>query len=221
MTLTPEIVQEKEVLTVHQLNQTARQLLEGSFQLIWIKGELSNVALPPSGHIYFTLKDARAQVRCALFKGNGRRVNFTPKNGQEVLLRASVSIYEERGDYQLIVTHMEQWGAGALQQAFEALKAKLQAEGLFDPRHKKPLPKFVHSIGIISSRTGAALQDILSVLKRRYPLAPIVLYHTQVQGKTAAASIVKAIQTANQQKKVDAIILARGGGSLEDLWCFN
>lgn len=212
---------DKEIFTVAQLNQTARELLEEALKLVWVKGELSNVALPRSGHIYFTLKDEHAQVRCAMFKGSNHRLKFTPADGMEVLVRANVSLYEPRGDYQLIISHMEEWGLGKLQQAFEALKAKLQAEGLFEQSHKKPFPAFPRHIGVITSHTGAAIQDILSVLKRRYPIAPITLYHTQVQGKTAAKDIIKAIQLANKHQNADVLILARGGGSLEDLWCFN
>ncbi len=213
--------EEKQIFTVQQLNQAARTRLEEVFHLVWVMGELSNVALPRSGHIYFTLKDDKAQVRCAMFKGSNRRLNFTPADGMAVLVRASVSIYEERGDYQLIITHMEEAGLGQLQRAFEALKAKLQNEGLFETANKKPFPLFPKHIGVITSHTGAAIQDILSVLKRRYPIAPVTIYHTQVQGKTAAKDIVKAIATANRHKQADVLIVARGGGSLEDLWCFN
>lgn len=194
--------------------------MEDAFSLVWIKGELSNVAIPRSGHIYFTLKDESAQIRCAMFKGSNRRLDFTPTDGMAVLVKASVSIYVERGDYQLIVTHMEKWGIGQLQQAFEALKLKLQKQGFFDPARKKPLPRFPQHIGIITSPTGAAIQDILSVLKRRYPIAQVTIFPTQVQGKAATQAIVHAIQRANGCD-LDVIILARGGGSLEDLWCFN
>lgn len=221
MTLSSDFIDDKKVFTVYQLNQSARVLLEEAFRIVWVKGELSNVAMPRSGHIYFTLKDAKAQIRCAMFKGNNRRLNFTPKEGEEVLLSACVSIYEDRGDYQLIVNHMEKWGVGQLQQAFEQLKATLQEQGLFDLKHKKPLPLFPQHIGVITSHTGAAIQDILSVLKRRYPIALISIYHTQVQGKKASADIVAAIKRANQDALADVLILARGGGSLEDLWCFN
>lgn len=217
----PEIHAEKTILTVRQLNQTTRSILEKTFGRIWIKGELSNVTLPGSGHLYFTLKDEAAQVRCAFFKGHHRGLTCKPKDGMAVLVQAEVSLYEPRGDYQLIVSHMEEWGLGQLQQAFEALKAKLQQEGLFDTAHKKPFPRFPRHIGVVTSQTGAAIQDILSVLKRRYPIAPITIYHTQVQGKTAAADIARAISRANQQGKADVLIVARGGGSLEDLWCFN
>ncbi|MFI4938070.1 MAG: exodeoxyribonuclease VII large subunit [Candidatus Berkiellales bacterium] len=221
MSMLSQTLEDKAIFTVYQLNNAARNLLEEAFQLIWVKGELSNVATPRSGHIYFTLKDEQAQIRCAMFKGSNQRLNFTPKDGMAVLVRAVVSVYEARGDYQLIVSHMEEWGLGQLQQAFEALKAKLQAEGLFAPEHKKDLPLYPRHIGVITSHTGAALQDILSVIKRRYALAPVTVYHTQVQGKGAANEIVKAIQFANLEQKNDVIIVARGGGSLEDLWPFN
>lgn len=216
-----ENTENNPIFTVYQLNNYARGILEQTFQQVWVKGELSNVALPRSGHIYFTLKDAHAQIRCALFKGNHKRLNFVPKDGMEVLLRANVSIYEERGDYQLIVSHMEQGGLGQLQQAFEALKAKLHKEGLFDNQWKKAPPAFPTHIAVITSQTGAALQDILSVLKRRYPIAPVTILHTQVQGKSAAHEIVQAIQYANTHPEFDVVLLARGGGSLEDLWSFN
>ncbi|MGD9591251.1 MAG: exodeoxyribonuclease VII large subunit [Candidatus Berkiella sp.] len=216
-----ESIDGKAVLTVGQLNLAARTRLEEVFSLVWVKGELSNVSLPRSGHIYFTLKDTHAQVRCAMFKGSNRHLNFTPQDGMAVLIRAQVSIYEERGDYQLIVTQMEEYGQGALQKAFEALKAKLQAEGLFEQSHKKALPAYPKHIGIVTSHTGAAIQDILSVLKRRYPIAQVTIYHTQVQGKTAAKEIVGAIELANAKMQADVLMIARGGGSLEDLWCFN
>lgn len=218
---TPDTMTERQVFTVGQLNQTVRALLEKTVGRIWIKGELSNVAQPRSGHLYFTLKDEKAQVRCAFFKGQQRSLGFTPQEGMAVMVQAAVSLYEPRGDYQLIVSQMEQAGLGQLQQAYEALKAKLKEAGLFDLAHKKPLPRYPKHIGIITSQTAAALQDILSVLKRRYPIAPITVYPTQVQGKPAAKNIVAAITTANEQKKADILILTRGGGSLEDLWCFN
>ncbi|MBS0289861.1 MAG: exodeoxyribonuclease VII large subunit [Proteobacteria bacterium] len=216
-----DFIDDKTIYTVQQLNQATRSKLEESFQLVWVKGELSNVALPRSGHVYFTLKDRHAQVRCAMFKGSNRHLNFTPSDGMAVLVRAAVSIYEERGDYQLIVTYMQADGQGILQQAFEALKTKLQKEQLFEQIHKKPFPIYPKHIGVITSHTGAAIQDILSVLKRRFAISPITIYHTQVQGKAAANDIVKAIQLANKHQKADVLILARGGGSMEDLWCFN
>lgn len=216
-----EQLEDKTVLTVYQLNQTARAILEGHFQLAWVKGELSGVKLHHSGHLYFTLKDANAQIKGVMFRASNRRLNFTPEDGQEVLVQASVTIYEQGGSYQLNAIHMEKAGVGALQQAFLALKAKLQAEGLFETARKKPIPVYPTHIGIITSQTAAALQDILSVLKRRYPVAAVTVYHTQVQGKTATAEIIKAIKYANKHKAADVLLLARGGGSLEDLWCFN
>jgi len=216
-TLTPS----REVITVQQLNATARKLLENHFEWVTVRGELSNVSMPQSGHLYFTLKDNKAQVRCAMFKSSQRQMSFKPSDGMAVVVCASVSIYEERGDYQLIVSQMEQEGFGALQQAFEALKGKLQVLGLFDTQFKKSIPKFPKNIGVITSQTGAALQDILSVLKRRYAVATITLYPTQVQGKQATLDLSNAIELANQHNQVDVLILARGGGSLEDLWCFN
>lgn len=216
-----DIQEDKTVLTVHQLNQAARGILEDSFGLAWVKGELSGVLHHTSGHLYFTLKDARAQIKGVMFKASNRKLDFKPENGQEVVVRATVTVYEQGGSYQLNVVHMEKGGLGQLQQAFEALKAKLLAEGLFEASRKRPLPAYPKHIGIITSQTGAALQDILSVLKRRYPIAPLTVYATQVQGKTAAKAIVKTIEYANKHKVADVLILARGGGSLEDLWCFN
>lgn len=216
-----EMKEEKLVLTVQQLNQAARTILETEFGSLWVKGELSGVKPHHSGHLYFTLKDEHAQIRCVMFRGQNRQLGFTPKDGLEVVLRANVTLYEQGGSYQLTVVTMEQGGQGPLQIAFEALKVKLQAAGYFEPSRKRPLPRYPQHIGIISSQTGAALQDILTVLKRRYPIAPITLYHTSVQGKTAAKEIVNALQKANADAQADVIILSRGGGSLEDLWCFN
>lgn len=211
----------KEIFTVAQLNQAARTLLEQNFTKIWVKGELSGVKLYPSGHLYFTLKDQHALINCVMFSGKYRQLGFTPINGMAVLLRADVSIYEQQGKYQLNVTHMEEGGLGLLQQAFEALKAKLQSLDFFDQSHKKPLPRFPNHIGVVTSGTGAAIQDILSVLKRRFPIAQVTIYHTAVQGKGAAAEIAKAINFANSHNQAKVLIVARGGGSLEDLWCFN
>lgn len=216
-----EITHDTPILTVRELNQTARALLENTFALAWVKGELSGVKLHHSGHLYFTLKDPHAQVKGVMFRASNRRLEFTPEDGLEVLVRGTVTLYEQGGSYQLNATHMEKSGLGPLQQAFEALKATLQAEGLFDPSRKKLLPRYPQHIGIITSHTGAALQDILSVLKRRYPIAPVTVYHTQVQGKAATNEIVHAIKYANEHNVADVLILARGGGSLEDLWCFN
>lgn len=210
----------KEIIAVHQLNQQARKLLE-QFGIIWVKGELSGVKLHHSGHLYFTLKDQQAQINCAMFRTQQRQLLFTPQDGMEVIVKAAVTLYEQQGKYQLIVNEMEKSGLGQLQQAFEALKAKLQIEGLFESFHKKALPRFPRHIGIITSHTAAALQDILSVLKRRYAIAPITVYHTAVQGKGAAQKIAQTIAWANIHAQVDVLILARGGGSLEDLWSFN
>jgi exodeoxyribonuclease VII large subunit len=215
------VVSNDEILSVSQLNRAARQLLETGLPMIWVEGELSNLARPASGHIYFSLKDDQAQVRCAMFRSSNRRLKFEPDNGLQILLRARVSIYEPRGDYQLIVEHMEIAGEGLLRRRFEELKASLAAEGLFDEAHKLRLPAIPGRIGVITSPSGAAIRDILHVLRRRYPLAPIVLYPTRVQGAGAKEEISAALKTAAQRAECDVLILARGGGSLEDLWAFN
>ncbi len=215
------IVSNDEILSVSQLNRAARQLLETGLPMIWVEGELSNLARPASGHVYFSLKDDQAQVRCAMFRSSNRRLRFEPENGLQILLRARVSIYERRGDYQLIVEHMEEAGEGLLRRRFEELKARLAAEGLFDEAHKLRLPAIPGRIGVITSPSGAAIRDILHVLRRRYPLAPIVLYPTRVQGTGAKEEISAALKTAAQRAECDVLILARGGGSLEDLWAFN
>lgn len=208
-------------LTVSLLNQRVRELLETHVGVVWIEGEISNFTRAPSGHLYFSLKDDAAQVRAAFFRGQFRGVQPVFRNGMQVLVRARVSVYETRGDYQLIVEHMEESGLGALQRAFEQLKAKLAAEGLFSPEHKKPIPSFVHTLGVITSPSGAALQDILHTLERRYPLMRVIVYPTLVQGKEASAQIVQAIENANRHNVAQLLILARGGGSLEDLFAFN
>lgn len=212
---------EREIISVTQLNRRARQLLETHIPLLWVEGELSNVSIPSSGHWYFTLKDEQAQVRCAMFRNRNMTVRFKPQQGQHVLIRARVSLYEGRGDYQIIVEHMEEAGTGALQRAFEQLKSKLAAEGLFDALHKKALPSLPRHIAVITSPTGAAIRDILSVLERRFAGIPITVIPVAVQGKEAAPQIVRAIQLANRAGLFDVVILARGGGSLEDLWPFN
>jgi exodeoxyribonuclease VII large subunit len=186
-----------------------------------VEGEISNLAMPASGHIYFTLKDEVAQVRCAMFRGRNRQLRFTPENGMQVLLRARVSLYEGRGEFQIIVEHMEEAGSGALQRAYEALKQRLGQEGLFDEAHKKPLPALPQTIGIISSPDGAALHDILSVLKRRFPAVGVVLYPVAVQGEGSARQLIDAVKLADARQDCDVLILSRGGGSLEDLWSFN
>lgn len=210
-----------EIYTVSTFNADVRAILEDNFDQVWIEGEISNFIAAGSGHWYFSLKDANAQVKCALFKGSQRKINFTPKNGMHVLLRARVSLYEPRGDFQLIADFMEERGEGKLRRAFEALKKKLEEAGWFSEEHKKPLPEFPQCIGIVTSPTGAAIRDILHVLKRRYPCVPVIIYPTLVQGDTAAPTIAKAIQIANERKECDVLIVARGGGSLEDLWPFN
>lgn len=212
---------ERDILTVSQLNRRAKQLLETHLPLLWIEGELSNVSIPTSGHWYFTLKDDQAQVRGAMFRNRNMLVKFKPQQGQHVLIRARVSLYEGRGDYQIIVEHIEEAGAGALQRAFDALKLKLANEGLFDEAHKKPIPPIPNHIAVITSPTGAAIRDILSVLERRFPSTPVTVIPVAVQGKEAAPQIVKAIELANRAQLFDVVILARGGGALEDLWPFN
>ncbi|BAZ93644.1 exodeoxyribonuclease 7 large subunit [Thiohalobacter sp. COW1] len=212
---------ERDVFTVSRLNAEARDLLESRFPLIWVEGELSNLARPGSGHWYFSLKDARAQVGCAMFRGRNRNVRFQPQEGMQVLVRASVSLYEARGNYQLIVEHMEEAGAGALRRAFEQLRDKLDAEGLFAEAHKQPLPALPRRIGVITSPTGAAIRDILSVLGRRFPAIPVLVYPVPVQGEGAGAKIAETIALADARRDCDVLILARGGGSLEDLWAFN
>ena len=211
----------REILSVSQLNRRARQLLEIHLPLLWVEGEVSNFSRPSSGHWYFTLKDDSAQVRCAMFRNRNQALRQTPQQGQQVLVRARVSLYEGRGDYQLIVEHLEAAGFGALQRAFEQLRQKLLQEGLFDPQHKQPIPLLPQHIGIITSPTGAALRDILHVLKRRFPAIPVSLFPVAVQGSEAAGQIVAALDTANRLSDCDILILARGGGSLEDLWPFN
>lgn len=209
------------IYTVSRLNQTVKQLLEESLFSVWVEGEISNFATPGSGHWYFSLKDNVAQVRCAMFRGNQRKLGFTPKDGMHVLIKARVSVYEARGEYQLIAEDMEERGEGKLKREFELLKKKLEAKGLFDPARKRPLPLFPKKIGVITSATGAAIRDILTIFKRRMPLLPIIIYPTLVQGKEAAPAIVNAIEKANSHQQCDVLILARGGGSLEDLWPFN
>ncbi len=212
---------EREIYTVSRLNREVRGLLESGYPAVWIEGELSNLARPASGHIYFSLKDASAQLRCAMFRGNNRRLNFRPADGDSVLCRGRLSLYEARGEYQLVVDYMEAAGEGRLQQAFEALKRKLAAEGLFDDALKRPTPALPRRIGVITSPSGAAIRDILHVLARRFPAVPVLIYPVPVQGKTAAPAIVRALELAGARADCEVLILARGGGSLEDLWPFN
>ena len=211
----------QQIFTVTRLNSTVRMILEQDLGLVWLTGELSNLAMPSSGHWYFSLKDMSAQVRCAMFKGNNRRVPFRPQDGMQVLVQARVSLYEPRGDYQLIIESMQPAGDGMLALRFEELKRRLGAEGLFDEGRKRPLPREPRAVGLVTSATGAALYDMLTVLGRRAPDLPVFIYPTQVQGSAATAQIVAAIALANRRAEVDVLIVGRGGGSLEDLWCFN
>nr|MBA2238304.1 exodeoxyribonuclease VII large subunit [Lysobacter sp.] len=210
-----------DVLTPSQLNTLARDLLEGAFPLIWVEGELGNLSRPGSGHLYFTMKDARAQVRCAMFKPKSTWLRFVPREGLRVLARGRLTLYEARGEYQLVLDHMEEAGEGALRRAFDELKARLAGEGLFDSARKRPLPMFARRIAVITSPSGAAVRDVLSVLARRFPLVLAEVLPVPVQGETAAAQITAMLQRAAASGRYDAIVLARGGGSLEDLWAFN
>ena len=214
--------EDRDIYSITRLNREARMVLEGGFPPnLWVRGEVSNLARPGSGHLYFSLKDKNSQVRCAMFRGANRHLGFSVGNGQEVLVRAGVSLYEGRGEYQLIVEFMEPAGAGALQQAFEKLKLRLQEEGLFAEGHKQPLPAYPETIGIVTSPTGAAVKDIIHVLGRRYAVAGVIIYPVPVQGEGAAQQIAAAVDEANRRQECDVLILARGGGSLEDLWSFN
>ena len=212
---------QQQIFTVTRLNSAVRMILEQDLGLVWLTGELSNLAMPSSGHWYFSLKDISAQVRCAMFKGNNRRVPFRPQDGMQVLVQARVSLYEPRGDYQLIIESMQPAGDGMLALRFEELKRRLGAEGLFDEGRKRPLPREPRAVGLVTSATGAALHDMLTVLERRAPDLPVFIYPTQVQGSAAIGQIVAAIHLANRRAEVDVLIVGRGGGSLEDLWCFN
>jgi len=226
-TYSPELPTEaidRTVYTVNDLNQLAKQILESQLTQLWLEGEISNLARPASGHLYLSLKDSHAQIRAAFFKQAQRSLAIEPRNGQKVLVKGRVSLYTPRGDYQFIITHMELAGDGALRQAYEALKLKLEQEGLFDLKHKRALPRCPQTIGIITSPTGAALRDILHVLARRYPFAQVVIYPAIVQGVQASASLCQALARAldhTAHVQVDVLILGRGGGSIEDLACFN
>ncbi len=211
----------REILSVSQLNHRVKRLLDEHLPSLWIAGEVSNFAAPRSGHWYFTLKDEHAQVRCAMFRGRNTRSGCQIENGQQVVVRASPGLYEVRGEYQLIVDQIELAGSGALQAAFEALREKLRLEGLFDAGHKQELPVWPQVVGVVTSATGAALQDILSVMARRFPATRVLVYPSSVQGRGAAAELVRAIRTADRQQRCEVLIVSRGGGSLEDLWPFN
>ncbi|HQZ31412.1 MAG TPA: exodeoxyribonuclease VII large subunit [Arenimonas sp.] len=216
-----QLARERQVLRPSQLNALARDLLEGSFAQVWVEGEISNFSRPASGHAYFTLKDERAQVRCALFKPKAQALRFLPRDGLQVLARGRLTLYEARGDYQLVLDHMEEAGEGALRRAFEQLKARLAAEGLFDAARKRPLPAFPRRLGVITSPRGAAVRDVLSVLGRRFPLLPVDVLPVPVQGDGAAAQILDMLRRAAASGRYDVLLLTRGGGSLEDLWAFN
>ena len=210
-----------KIYSVSELNRETALLLDSHFLSIYVEGEVSNLSIPASGHCYFTLKDATAQVRCAMFKGSQRKQSCKPENGRQVVVKAQVSLYEPRGDYQLIVEFMEEAGVGALRRAFDKLKLKLAEQGLFSTANKKPLPTLPKTIGVITSPSGAAIRDILAVLRRRFPAIPVIVYPVAVQGENAQYEIAKAIATANALRQCEVLILARGGGSLEDLWAFN
>lgn len=211
----------RDILTPSQLNTLARDLLESAFPLVWVEAELGNVTRPASGHLYFTLKDARAQVKCAMFKPKSQWLKFVPREGLRVLGRGRLTLYEARGDYQLVMDHLEEAGEGALRRAFDELKAKLTAEGLFEEARKRPLPAHVQRLAVITSPSGAAVRDVLSVLGRRFPLLEVDVLPVQVQGDGAAAQITAMLKRAGVSGRYDVILLTRGGGSLEDLWAFN
>ncbi len=217
----PDAASARSVYTVSRLNKEVRTLLERGLGVVWVEGELSNFSQPSSGHWYFSLKDRDAQVRCAMFRLKNTVLGFTPKAGQHVIARGRVSLYEPRGEYQLIVDTIEEAGLGALQREFERLKAKLAAEGLFASERKRSLPRFPRRIAVVTSPTGAAVRDVLNILARRFPPAAVLVHPTAVQGAAAAPAIVQALQLASARMDCDVLILARGGGSLEDLWAFN
>ena len=216
-----EPTEQRKIYSVTELALNVRRQLESEIGQIWITGEISNLAIPRSGHWYFTLKDADSQLRCAMFKNRNRGVRFTPEDGQQVLMRAKISLYEPRGDLQLIGEYMEPAGEGALQIAFNRLKEKLNSEGLFTQDLKRPIPTLPNKIGIITSPTGAAIRDVLTVLRRRMPQIPVIIYPSQVQGEKAAKTIIEQLKIANEHAKCDVLLVTRGGGSLEDMWCFN
>jgi exodeoxyribonuclease VII large subunit len=211
----------RDVYSVSRLNREVRSVLERGLSVIWVEGELSNFSQPASGHWYFSLKDRGAQLRCAMFRMQNGLLGFTPRDGAQLLLRGRISVYEARGEYQLIVEHLEEAGVGALKREFERLKTRLAAEGLFAPERKRPLPRFPRRVGVITSPSGAALHDILKVLARRFPPAAVLIYPAPVQGAAAVPALIAALATAGARAECDVLILARGGGSLEDLWAFN
>src|ERR1700693_1156330 len=215
------LVPERKIWSVSELTARIRDLLEGNFRELLVEGEISNCRAAQSGHIYFTLKDARAQIRCVCFRDQARLLKFRPEDGLHVTVRGSLGVYEQRGEYQIYVGTIEPVGFGALQLAFEQLKARLQAEGLFDESRKKPLPMLPQRIGLITSPTGAAVSDVLRILRQRFPNVHVLIYPVRVQGEGAAGEIAAAIAHLNRAKAVDVLLVVRGGGSLEDLWAFN
>ena len=221
MTLSVSSAPQHQVYSVSKLNKEIRGILEQGFASLRLTGEVSNFVAPASGHWYFSLKDDKAQIKAAMWRGNNRYSKCRPNNGAQVVVTARVSVYEPRGEYQLIVEHMEPAGEGQLKQQFEALKLQLAAEGLFSSAHKQSLPTQIRKVGVVTSATGAAIKDILTVMKRRAPQLEVIVYPTQVQGSDAHLQIAEKIRLANNRKEVDVLIVGRGGGSLEDLWCFN
>lgn len=216
-----DIFSEKTILTVTRLTALLRGVIEENFEQVWVQGEVSNLSMPSSGHIYFSLKDSGAQLRCVMFKGSVKNLKFRPADGMGLIARGRISVYDQRGEYQLICEYLEPAGIGALQRAFEQLKERLAAEGLFASEHKKPLPALPRRVGIITSPTGAVIHDILNVLKRRFASLEILLCPVRVQGEGASVEIARAIDDMNRFGEVDVLIVGRGGGSLEDLWAFN
>lgn len=209
------------IWTVSALNHEVKTLLERGIASLWLEGEVSNLSKPASGHWYFSLKDQRAQIRVAMFKSKNNRIAFAPNNGQHILIRATVSLYEARGEFQVIAEQMEEAGAGKLMREFEALKAKLKTEGLFETTFKQAIPRYPHKIGLITSPTGAAIRDALSVLKRRCPATEVIIYPCVVQGAQAAKSLSQTLENALIRNECDVLLMIRGGGSIEDMWCFN
>lgn len=212
---------EPQILTIEELNLSIKQILEGQLSLIWVRGEISNFKAHTSGHYYFSLKDAKSQINAVMFRGHNSRLRFKPTDGMEVIVRGRISVYEPRGNYQILCEMMEPVGAGALQKAFEQLKNKLKAEGLFEPARKKTIPPMPRHVAVVTSPTGAAIRDILNILSRRAPWLPVTVVPTVVQGESAAPQICEALLKAQKLPEVDVIILGRGGGSIEDMWCFN
>ncbi|MFH1028660.1 MAG: exodeoxyribonuclease VII large subunit, partial [Pseudomonadota bacterium] len=216
-----DIFSEKTILTVSRLTALLRGVLEENFEQLWVQGEVSNLSLPSSGHCYFTLKDSGAQLRCVMFKSSVKNLKFRPTDGMALIVRGHISVYDQRGEYQLICEYLEPSGVGALQAAFVQLKEKLAGAGLFAEEHKLPLPRFPRKIGVVTSPTGAAIHDILNVLKRRFASLEVQICPVRVQGEGAALEIARAIEDMNRMAEVDVLIVGRGGGSLEDLWAFN